>query len=104
MGMKLYVCWGTFDMPGGHPCATALKALKDAGYRPEVIRAYGAKSLPPFLGFLNQTDGRRAVKRLTGSVVVPALVTDTGEVLHESDNIVAWARAHSATVTEPSHV
>jgi glutathione S-transferase-like protein len=102
--MRLYVCWGTFDMPGGHPCAKAHEALKDAGYRPEVIRAYGGKSLPSFLGFLNQTAGRRAVKRLAGSVVVPALVTDTGEVVHESENIMAWARAHPATLTEPSHV
>jgi hypothetical protein len=97
--MKLYVCWGTFDMPGGseHPCATAHKALRDAGHKPQLIRAFGAASLPSFLSFLNHTPGRRAVKRLTGSIEVPALVTDTGEIVHESENIVAWALGHSAT-------
>src|SRR3954449_1650456 len=31
--MKLYVCWGTFPVPqpGGHPCANAYHALRDAG-------------------------------------------------------------------------
>ncbi len=30
--MKLYVCWGTFQTPrpGGHPCANAHEALKEA--------------------------------------------------------------------------
>jgi hypothetical protein len=102
--MKLYVCWGTFELPGetGHPCAKAHQALRDAGHRPEVIRAYGGASLPSFLGVLNRTQGRRTVKRLTGSPVVPALVTDKGEMIHESENIVAWARAHPATVAESS--
>jgi hypothetical protein len=91
----LYVCWGTFKMPGeeGHPCANAYKALRDAGHKPKVIRAYGMASLP---SVLNQTPGRRAVKRLTGSVVVPVLVTDSGEVIKESADIVAWAKAHPA--------
>ena len=73
--MKLYVCWGTFGMPSGseHPCATAYQALRDAGHTPKVIRAFGAASLPSFLGVLNQTPGRRAAKRLTGSWEVPRL-------------------------------
>lgn len=93
--MKLYVCWGTFKMPGeqGHPCAIAYNALKDAGHKPKVIRAYGMASLPMLL---NLTPGRRAVKRLTGSIVVPVLVTDTGEVIQESQDIAAWARANPA--------
>lgn len=93
--MKLYVCWGTFKMPGeqGHPCANAYRALRDAGHKPKVIRAYGMAALP---SVLNQTPGRRAVRRLTGSIVVPILVTDHGEVIQESEDIVAWAQAHPA--------
>jgi hypothetical protein len=32
--MKLYVCYGLFysPRPGGHPCANAYHALKDAGH------------------------------------------------------------------------
>jgi Glutathione S-transferase, N-terminal domain len=93
--VKLYVCWGTFQLPGesGHPCAHAYRALRLAGYKPQVIRSYGMASLP---GLLNQTRGRRAVKRLTGTNVVPVLVTDSGEVIQESDDIVTWANTHPA--------
>jgi hypothetical protein len=65
--MKLYVCYGTFrwtPRPGGHPCGQAYHALADAGHRPQVIRSYGFGLLPDFL---NQTAGRREVKRLTGN-------------------------------------
>ena len=46
--MKLYVCWGTFSTPrpGGHPCANAYNALKEAGYEPEVVKSYGLAPLP----------------------------------------------------------
>jgi hypothetical protein len=93
--VKLYVCWGTFKMPGegGHPCANAYRALRDAGHKPQVIRSYGMASLP---SVLNQTPGRRAAKRLTGSIMVPVLVTDSGEVIQESQDIVAWAQTHPA--------
>jgi hypothetical protein len=102
--VKLYVCWGAFKMPGeaGHPCEVAHRALKDAGHRPKLVRGFGAASLPSVLGILNHTPGRRAVKRLTGTIVVPALVTDTGEVVHESENIVAWALANPATNSQPA--
>ena len=92
--MKLYVCWGTFTTtprPGGHPCGNAYKALREAGWYPEVVKSYGLALLPDFL---NRTDGRREVKRLTGKTTVPVLVTDDGEVVSDSRNIVAWARAH----------
>jgi hypothetical protein len=94
--MKLYICWGTFSTPrpGGHPCANAYHALKDAGHEPEVIKSYGLAMLP---SFFNATDGRREVKRLTGKYTVPVLVTDDGEVVADSKNIVAWAREHPAT-------
>ena len=88
--MKLYVCWGTWGA-GGHPCAKAHVALKEAGYDPEVVRAYGARVLPDALNF---TPGRREVKRLTGKTDVPVLVTDSGEVVADSTSIIAWAKQH----------
>jgi hypothetical protein len=94
--MKLYVCWGTFPTPrpGGHPCANAYHALKKAGYEPEVIKSYGLAILP---GPFNATEGRREAKRLTGKYTVPVLVTDSGEVVADSKNIVAWAEKNPAT-------
>lgn len=94
--MKLYVCYGTFmktPRPGGHPCGNAYAALKDAGHDPEVVKSYGLAILPDFL---NQTRGRKEVQQLTGSNMVPVLVTDTGEVVRDSKEIVAWAKAHPA--------
>jgi F420H(2)-dependent quinone reductase/Glutathione S-transferase, N-terminal domain len=94
--MKLYVCYGTFTAaarPGGHPCGNAHKALKEAGYDPEVIRSYGLGVLPDIF---NRTRGRQEVKKLTGNVMVPVLVTDEGEAIQGSDKIIDWARAHPA--------
>ena len=91
--MKLYVCYGTWKpapRPGGHPCGNAYHALKDAGHDPEVVKAYGLAPLP------DVTSGRKEVKRLTGKSWVPALVLDDGEVIQDSKNIVAWAKAHPA--------
>ena len=95
--MKLYVCWGTFTMaprPGGHPCGQAHKALKEAGWEPEVIKSYGLGLLPDAL---NRTSGRQEVKRLTGKQWVPVLVTDEDEVVQGSDRIVAWAKQNPAS-------
>lgn len=92
--MKLYVCWGTFPVPGRpHPCRDALEALQAAGYAPEVVKAYGYGGLP---SALNVTPGRREVKRLTGQSWVPALVTEDGETINQSQKIIAWAAAHPA--------
>lgn len=94
--VKLYVCYGTFKRtvrPGGHPCGNAYHALKDAGYEPEVTRSYGLGGLPDFV---NRTRGRREVRELTGSNMVPVLVTDDGEMIRDSKNIVAWAQSHPA--------
>jgi hypothetical protein len=90
--VKLYVCWGTFQVPGmrEHPCRLAHEALTQAGYEPEVIKAYGLGPLPDF------TSGRREVKRLSGQSWVPLLVTDDGEAIADSKAIVAWAQAHPA--------
>ncbi len=93
--MRLYVCWGTFwtPRPGGHPCHNAYAALRDAGHDPEVIRTYGLGAGP---GFLQATPGRRETQRLTGQKMVPVLVTDEGEAIHDSKRIVEWARANPA--------
>jgi len=92
--VKLYVCYGTFPTPrpGGHPCANAYHALKDAGHAPEVVRSYGFMLLPdvPF----NQTAGRKRAKELTGSSTVPVLEFDDGTAIGGSQEIVAWARAN----------
>jgi glutathione S-transferase len=93
--MKLYVCHGTFKnplRPGGHPCGNAYEALKEAGHDPEVVKARGLGPLPDFL----QPRARREIKEMTGSPWVPVLVTDDGEVISESKEIVAWAEAHPA--------
>jgi hypothetical protein len=94
--MKLYVCYGTWKpapRPGGHPCGRAYHALKDAGYEPEVVLSYGLGVLPDAL---NNTRGRREVKRLTGNTWVPALVTDDGTVIQGSREIEAWAHGKPA--------
>jgi glutathione S-transferase len=94
--VKLYVCYGTFPAPwraGGHPCRNAYKALKEAGHDPELVLSYGLAPLP---GVFNSTRGRKEVKELTGKFTVPVLVTDDGETVADSKNIVAWAKAHPA--------
>lgn len=93
--MKLYICYGTFQTPrpGGHPCKNAYDALRSAGHDPELIKSYGLGMLPDAF---NQTPGRKEAKRLTGKSMVPVLVTDDGEVVSDSKNIVAWAEAHPA--------
>ena len=99
--MKLYICWGTFPSPlrpGGHPCRNAYKALREAGWDPELVKSYGLTMLPdrPF----NESAGRKEARRLTGKSTVPVLVTDDGEVIADSRNIVAWARENPAVGAE----
>jgi glutathione S-transferase len=100
--MKLYICWGTFQTirPGGHPCANAYNALKEAGHDPEVIKVRGLGIGPSFMHVT--TAGRREVEEVSGQKVVPVLVTDDGEVITESKQIVEWAKAHPATATTPA--
>jgi len=94
--MKLYVCWGTFPTPrpGGHPCANAYHALRDAGHEPEVVKVHGLGVGPGFLHL--KTDGRREVERISGQDTVPVLLTDDGEAIADSKRIVAWAEANPA--------
>jgi hypothetical protein len=96
--MELYVCWGTFPAPwrpGGHPCGNAYKALREAGWDPEVKKTYGLGPLPAAL-----SPQRKRVRELTGQNWVPVLVTDDGEVIRESKRIVEWARANPAAGSE----
>ncbi len=96
--MKLYVCYGTWTAGRPlhkHPCGEAHEALVQAGHAPRVIRAYGLGPLP---GLINDRTPRREVKELTGNYWVPALVTDDGEVVQGSREIIAWAAAHPAPV------
>ena len=88
------MCWGTFPTPrpGGHSCRNAERALTEAGWRPEVKKTYGLGLLP---GVLNP--GRGKVRELTGQQWVPVLVTDDGEVIRESEQIVRWARDNPAS-------
>jgi hypothetical protein len=102
--MKLYVCYGTFKQsiyPSGHPCGNAHRALRDAGYEPDVIRSYGLGPLP---GLFNWTPGRRAVKGLTGNYWVPVLVADDGTVVQGSRKIMEWAGANPAPSREAAAV
>ncbi len=95
--MKLYVCWGTFQTPrpGGHPCHNAYNALRDAGHDPEVQKVHGLGVGPKM--FHLTTSGRKEVEELSGSTMVPVLVTDSGEVISDSKRIVEWAETNPAS-------
>ena len=91
--MKLYVCWGTFQIPGAreHPCKIAYEALLQADHEPEVIKTHSFGGMPRTL----QTGGRKLVEDATGSKWVPVLQTDEGEWISGSREIVAWAEQHA---------
>ena len=92
--MKLYVCWGTQQVPGmrEHPCKIAYEALLDADQVPEVVKVRSWGALPRAL----QTRGRKLVEDETGKKWVPALETDEGEWISGSKAIVDWAEQHAA--------
>jgi hypothetical protein len=93
--MKLYVCWGTFQVPvvREHPCRDALIALEEAGYEPEVVKAHSYGALPRAL----QTPTRKRIEDATGSPWVPALETDDGTWISGTEEIVAWASSNPAS-------
>ena len=97
--MKLYVCYDALKnvrhapRPGGHPCGNAHHALKQAGHSPEIVAVGGLGAIPG----LNRTAGRREVSELTGSPMVPVLITDGDEVISESERIIEWAAANPAS-------
>ena len=72
-------------------------ALKEAGHTPEVIPVHGL-GMP----VLNKLGKRDEVERVSGQRWVPVLVTDTGEVIQESKDIIAWAEANPAGAATPS--
>jgi len=93
--MKLYICWSTAQTPrpDGHPCANAYNALTEAGHEFELIKVKGLGVGPKLLNLM--TDGRREVEEISGQRMVPVLVTDDGEVITESKQIVAWAESNA---------
>ena len=66
-----------------------------------MVLSYGWAVLPDFM---NRTKGRREVKELTGKSTVPVLVTDSGEVVSDSKNIIDWAKQHRAGIASPHGV
>ena len=87
--MKLYVCYGTVG-DKHHACGRAHKALKAAGYEPEVVKTYGCYRTDRFF------KGRCAVKKMTGNYKVPTLVLDDETIVDESQKIAEWAVANPA--------
>ena len=87
--MKIYVCYGAWTRKIGthkHPCGEADKALREAGYDPEVVKVYGLGPLPMFL-----QPRRKKVKELTGQTWVPVLEMDDGSTISGSKEIIEWA-------------
>ena len=72
--------------PGRAPVQAGLR--RSEGSRAFTCRGevYGFAQLP------DVTSGRKEVKRLTSESFVPVLVLDDGEVIKDSENIVALAR------------
>jgi glutathione S-transferase len=95
--MKLYTCVrgrlaGSLPWPVGHPCGSAARALKKAGYVYEIEKVPGHRLLPWTLA-----GGARAkVRELSGQDTVPILRLDDGSVIVGSGNIVEWARTNPA--------
>ena len=96
--MRLIVCWST---GGGrhHACGAAHTALKDAGYDPEVQKAYSTRVVP---NALQITAGRKEAVRRTGKSDVPVLILDDDTTVAGSKAIVEWARANPAQAGAPS--
>jgi len=78
--------------PGCASMQEGVRRAEGSRHSPAVIKTYGFASLPDI------TTGRKEVKRLTGESFVPVLVLDDGEVIKDSSNIIAWARAHPVSM------
>jgi hypothetical protein len=90
--VKLYVCWATGGGPK-HSCGAAHDALKEAGHRFEVGKAYSTRLLP---NALQITEGRKEAIRRTGKSDVPILILDDDTTVAGSKAIVDWAKANPA--------
>ena len=77
-------------------------ALTDMAHQPEpLLESLHVSAAVRGLGigpkFLNvMTDGRREVEKLTGQREVPVLVTDSGEIIQDSQKIADWAAENPA--------
>ena len=96
--MRLIVCWSTAGGGGHHACGNAYAALKDAGYDPEVQKAYSTRLVP---NVLQLTSGRKEAIRRTGKSDVPVLILDDDTTVAGMKAIVAWARANQAGAPSP---
>jgi len=90
--MRLIVCWSTGG-GGHHACGAAHSALKQAGYDPEVDKAYSTRLVPDALQL---TAGRKEAIQRTGKSDVPVLILDDDTTVAGSKAIIAWARANPA--------
>jgi len=96
--MRLIVCWST---GGGqhHACGVAHSALKEAGYDPQVDKAYSTRLVPDALQL---TSGRKEAIRRTGKSDVPLMILDDDTTVAGTKQIVAWARENPAQAGAPS--
>jgi hypothetical protein len=91
--MRLIVCWSTAGGGGHHACGNAYTALKDAGYDPEVQKAYSTRLVP---NALQLTAGRKEAVRRTGKSDVPVLILGDDTTVAGAKAIVDWARENPA--------
>lgn len=91
--MKIYTC-GQRDKQAslGHPCGRAVKAVREAGYDPEIEAVAGYRMLP----WTRRGGVRDHIREISGQEDVPVLVTDEGEVISGTKTIMAWAKEHPA--------
>ena len=92
--MKLYTCGQTDHGAAlGHPCGRAARALREAGYEPD-IEVVGGYRLMPW----TRRGKRDGIRELSGQEDVPVLVTDDGEIVSGTGTIIAWAKAHPIAI------
>lgn len=91
--MKIYTC-GQRDKQAsiGHPCGRAVKAVREAGYDPEIEAVAGYRMLP----WTRRGRVRDHIREISGQEDVPVLVTDAGEVVSGTKTIMTWAKEHPA--------
>ena len=90
--MKLYTCGQTDHGAGlGHPCGRAAKALREAGYTPDIETVGGYRLMP-----WTRKGQRDHIQAISGQQDVPVLVADDGEVVSGTSTIISWAKAHPA--------
>jgi hypothetical protein len=87
--MRIHTCAVKDKGAPMHPCANAVKAVREAGYDPEIATVGGFKAL----GFTRR--GKRDhIRELTGQEDVPVLEVGDGTVVTGNKAIIAWAKAN----------